>query len=230
MEEKDNTFAVEEKQEKLPESAASDGQEEAAGEAFSMSEEELAEAKEEYKRRQWKEIWSNIWFFAVSFLVIYALFYIFPPYLVSGDSMNKTLTDKAFGFGLRFGELEQGDIVVFSNEETGGKDFIKRIIACPGDTIRLVNDEVYVNGELLQEDYAYYDPESSNPYVTGYISADDGSGTMIPEYHLKEFTLGDGEYFVMGDNRYHSSDSRRIGCIHRKDVKCRMLFFFWGKH
>lgn len=195
-----------------------------------LSDEELEAAKEEYRRRQRKEIWANIRFFAISFVVISAIFYVFPPYLVSGTSMNNTLSDKAFGFGIRFGELERGDIIVFSNDKTDGKDYIKRIIACPGDTIRLVNDEVYVNGELLEEDYAYYDPDSPFPYVTGYIPAEDGSGEMIPEYHLNEYTLGEDEYFVMGDNRHHSSDSRRIGCIRREDVKCRMLFFIWGKH
>ncbi|MDO4318368.1 MAG: signal peptidase I [Lachnospiraceae bacterium] len=195
-----------------------------------LSDEELEAAKEEYRRRQRKEIWANIRFFAISFVVIFAIFYVFPPYLVSGTSMNNTLSDKAFGFGIRFGELERGDIIVFSNDKTDGKDYIKRIIACPGDTIRLVNDEVYVNGELLEEDYAYYDPDSPFPYVTGYIPAEDGSGEMIPEYHLNEYTLGEDEYFVMGDNRHHSSDSRRIGCIRREDVKCRMLFFIWGKH
>lgn len=195
-----------------------------------LSAEELEAAKEEYRQRQRKEIWANIRFFAISFVVIFAIFYIFPPYLVSGTSMNNTLTDKAFGFGTRFGELERGDIIVFSNSKTGGKDYIKRIIACPGDTIRLVNDQVYVNGELLEEDYAYYDPDNPFPYVTGYVLADDGSGDMIPEYHLDEFTLGEDEYFVMGDNRHHSSDSRAIGCIQKEDVKCRMLFFIWGKH
>ncbi len=195
-----------------------------------MDEEELKAAKAEYRRRQRKEIWANIRFFVISFCIIYAVFYVFPPYLVSGESMNHTLTDKAFGFGIRFGDLERGDIVVFSNEETGGKDYIKRIIACPGDTIELYNDEVYVNGELLEEDYAYYDPSYPFPYISAYIPLEEGSSTLIPEYHLEEFTLGEGEYFVMGDNRHHSSDSRQIGCITRDDVKCRMIFFLWGKH
>ncbi len=174
------------------------------------TEEELKAAK---KKRFWIEFWDNVRFFAITFLVLYALFYVFPPYMVSGDSMNNTLTDKAMGFGMRFVEPDHGDIIVFSNNMTRGNDYIKRVIGVPGDTVKLQGKQVYVNGELLTEDYAYFDPKSS-----------------VPEGYYLEVTLGDDEYFVMGDNRCHSTDSRSIGVIHRDDIKCKMLFFLWGKH
>ncbi len=189
------------------------------------SAEDAAAVLAEERRAKWKEIKSNILFFGISFIVIYLVFYVFPPYLVSGDSMNKTLTDKAFGFGIRFCDLKKGDIIVFSNSKTRGDDYIKRVIACPGDTIEIINNEVYVNGKLVDEDYAYYDQA-----LSGDTFILDGNGNKIPRYHLEEITLGDDEYFVMGDNRNHSTDSRRIGVVRKEDVKCKMLFFIWGKH
>ena len=79
-------------------------------------------------------------FFVACFLIIYAIFYVFPPYLVSGSSMNKTLTDKAFGFGFRYITPERGDIVIVNTGEkengTDNANFIKRVIGVPGDTIK----------------------------------------------------------------------------------------------
>lgn len=186
--------------------------------ADSVSEEPEAEPTEEErkaakKKRFWIEFWDNVRFFAITFLVLYAVFYIFPPYMVSGDSMNNTLTDKAMGFGMRFVDPDHGDIIVFSNNMTRGNDYIKRVIGVPGDTVKLQGKQVYVNGELLTEDYAYFDPASP-----------------VPEGYYLEVTLDDDEYFVMGDNRCHSTDSRSIGVVHRDDIKCKMLFFLWGKH
>lgn len=194
-----------------------------------LVEEILSDAEAEKaarRKKRWKDLCSDLLFFAVSFVIIYTLFYVFPPYLVDGKSMNQTLDHRAFGFGIRYGELNRGDIVVFSNEKTDGRDYIKRIIACPGDTLRIENDEVYVNGELLLEPYAYFETVT----IPGETDGKNESVVVRPEYHLNEITLGDDEYFVMGDNRYNSKDSRRIGVIHREDVKCRMLFFLWGKH
>lgn len=204
---------------------AADDEEEA--DDIDAEEDEIDEAtrKAEARRAAWKEFKSNLLFFGISFIAIYLLFYIFPPYLVSGTSMNKTLTDKAFGFGIRYCNLEKGDIVVFSNSKTNGSDYIKRVIACPGDTLEIINHDVYVNGKLIKEDYAYYD---QGILGSEYIITPDG--TQTPKYHLEKMTLGDDEYFVMGDNRNHSLDSRRIGVIHKGDVKCKMLFFLWGKH
>ena len=190
------------------------------------------------QNKTWTAFWSNLLFIAVWFVIFYVLFYVFPPYIVSGESMNETLSDKAFGFGFRYGELERGDIVVFSNEETKGEAYIKRVIAVPGDTIRLEGYSIYLNGELLTEDYAYIDPAftgTRGSYVNteklpwlSLAACQNADGDTEFAY-CGEYTLGEDEYFVMGDNRCHSNDSRSIGTISRKDVKCKMLFFLWGK-
>ena len=171
------------------------------------------------------------------FLIIYAIFYVFPPYLVSGSSMNKTLTDKAFGFGFRYITPERGDIVIVNTGEkengTDNANFIKRVIGVPGDTIKCEVERyeydvtlgdgtvvaagepvyrVYVNGVLEEVPYASY------------------TGGTIYAAKTGEWTLAENEFFVMGDNRFNSHDSRSIGPVTKDEIVCKMLFFLWGKH
>ena len=176
-------------------------------------------------------------FFVACFLIIYAIFYVFPPYLVSGSSMNKTLTDKAFGFGFRYITPERGDIVIVNTGEkengTDNANFIKRVIGVPGDTIKCEVERyeydvtlgdgtvvaagepvyrVYVNGVLEEVPYASY------------------TGGTIYAAKTGEWTLAENEFFVMGDNRFNSHDSRSIGPVTKDEIVCKMLFFLWGKH
>ena len=157
---------------------------------------------------------SDLIFFVVSFLVIYILFNIFPPYYVDGNSMNQTLKDRAFGFGTTFYKLDYGDIVVLHGDsgKTNDNDFIKRIVGKPGDILEITDGVLVRNGEPVYEDYAYYDPDYT--YRSGVT---------------KKIKLEEGEYYVMGDNRFHSMDSRVFGPIRKSEIKCKMLFFLWGK-
>lgn len=190
--------------------------------------------EEQPQKSRFRAFLGEVLFFVVSFAVIYLLFYVFPPYLVSGSSMNKTLVDKAFGFGFRFVTPERGDIVIINTGDrdngTDGENFIKRVIGVPGDTIKYGFEScetdttlpdgtvipaggmvyrVYINGELEQASYAFY-----------------GGGSSAFE---GECTLGEDEYFVMGDNRLSSHDSRAIGPVKRDEIICKMMIFFWGK-
>lgn len=172
------------------------------------------ETPEERGRRKRKEIIGDLIFFVVSFVVIFTIFKIFPPYRVSGDSMNMTLKDKAFGFGTIYFTPDYGDIVVLHGDQnkTNDSDFIKRIVGKPGDVLEITDGVVVRNGKQITESYAYYDPEYT--YKTGMT---------------QRIVLGDGEYLVLGDNRYHSMDGRYFGAIKRSEMKCKMLFFLWGK-
>lgn len=130
---------------------------------------------------------------------------------VDGESMKNTLddadqliTDK---ISYRFTDPERFDIVVFPNPQSEKKLFffqehyIKRIIGLPGETIQIQDGNIYINGEILEEDY--------------------GRATIInPGTAEVPIKLGDDEYFVMGDNRNNSTDSRfeRVGPIKRKDL------------
>jgi signal peptidase I len=128
---------------------------------------------------------------------------------VEGSSMEPTLHTgerlliNKFAY-LGFGEPQRGDIVVFrawGQEE----DFIKRIVGVPGDRIEVRDDAVYVNGQRLAE-----------PYLD-QITA--GAG--------RDETLGEGEYYVLGDNRGNSSDSRLFGSLEREDIVGKALVRYW---
>lgn len=126
--------------------------------------------------------------------------YIASPTVVQGTSMLPTLRPWDFlisnKWALREGELERGMIVILDPPHGDGREFIKRVIGLPGDTVRIERGIVYINGEELDEPY------------TG------GVPTYVPD-NLMEVTVPPGQYFVMGDNRAYqqSNDSRSFGPI-----------------
>lgn len=135
---------------------------------------------------------------------------------VSGDSMYNTLEDGdnlwIDKLSYRFKDPERFDIVVFPYH---GSDvfYIKRIIGLPGETIRIDEEgNIYIDGEVLEEDYGY---ETIIPSMIGRAD--------------EEITLGEDEYFVMGDNRNDSKDSRfeEVGNIHREEFEGKVAIRIW---
>ena len=117
-------------------------------------------------------------------------------------------------------DIRRGDIVVFKYPEDPERDFIKRVIGLPGETIELKNHLVHVNGKALDEPYAHFLPRpegGSFAEMTGDVRDTYGPVT-VP---------ADG-YFVMGDNRDNSQDSRYWGFLPRDLVKGRALFIYWS--
>ena len=105
---------------------------------------------------------------------------------------------------------QRGDIVIFKPTNDATHDYIKRIIGLPGDRIRISHAEVFINGHLLKEPYL---PE---PWT--YIDTwHDGTETTVPA----------DSYFVMGDNRNHSTDSRALGFQHRDDFLGKAWVRIW---
>ena len=156
--------------------------------------EEEAAAKEKKKKAVVKEIWS--WVFTIGIAVLAALVirtFLFEPVRVDGQSMCDTLQDGEIMFTTKleywFGDPQRGDVVICKYPGRGNTNFVKRVMGIPGDTIYILNNVVYRNGEALQE-----------PYLTP--DRNDNGFCMAP------FELGEGEYFVMGDNRDNSHDSR----------------------
>ena len=114
------------------------------------------------------------------------------PTLHDGDNL---LVDK---ISYRFTDIERFDIIVFEYQHEENVYYIKRIIGLPGETVQITDGNIYINGEILEEDYGYEVMESAG------LAAE-------------PVTLGENEYFVLGDNRNDSTDSRdpRVGNITR---------------
>lgn len=116
-------------------------------------------------------------------------------------------------------EIRRGDIMVFKFPEEPDRDFIKRTIGLPGDTIELKNQTVFVNGQPLTEPYAHYlFPPATDGQTDGFDLRRKFGPVTVPE----------GHYFMMGDNRDDSQDSRFWGFLPQSYVKGRALFIYWS--
>ncbi|MDH5662563.1 MAG: signal peptidase I [Elusimicrobiota bacterium] len=118
-------------------------------------------------------------------------------------------------------EPKRGEIIVFQFPLDPKKDFIKRCIGVPGDTIEIRDKRLYVNGEIQEEEYAIYADEkvypNSRQLPVMYRNRDNLASVVVPENF----------YFVMGDNRDHSYDSRFWGPLDRGSIKGKALFLYW---
>ena len=129
--------------------------------------------------------------------------FIITPVRVDGASMDQTLEDGQILLLYKLANIDYGDIVVL-DEEKEGEIIIKRIIGMPKDTVSIKDNTVYVNDEELEEDYAY--GETSD---------------------YEEITLGDDEYFILGDNRPISKDSRYFGPVKEDEIIGKIIFRLW---
>ena len=123
---------------------------------------------------------------------------------------------------LPIGTLHRGDVVVFKYPEDPERDFIKRVIGLPGETLELKEKKVYINGTPLQEPYVHF---LFPPDVT---SSDLGEGTFDVRRSYGPVTVPEGHYFMMGDNRDNSQDSRYWGFMPREYVKGKALFVYFS--
>ena len=165
-----------------------------------------------------KEIVSTI----VYLLVVVALTLLFVEFVgqrthVNGDSMNATLEDGdnliVDKISYRFKEPERYDIIVFPYQYQEKTYYIKRIIGLPGETVEIEDGVIYIDGEVLEENYGKEVMRSA-----GIAS--------------EPIELGEDEYFVLGDNRNNSSDSRdpSVGNIKKEDIVGRAFIRIWPFH
>ena len=141
----------------------------------------------------WKVVKEIIPYVVILVVVVLIRTYLVTPIVVSGDSMNPTLNGGELMILHKRGTIEKGNIVVakYKNEE-----IIKRVIAMPGDSIACENGKVYVNDHIVEESF-----------IKG----------VTPDFD--RITLGDDEYYIMGDNRQNSLDSTELGPFKRDKIK-----------
>lgn len=150
--------------------------------------------------------------FSVLIAVVLIVF-IYQPVKVEGTSMMPALTDQErifinkFTYKFGIGSIERGDMVVFWYPHDPTKSYIKRVIGLPGDTVEIGSGNVFVNGRQLEEDY-----------VTGEYR----DHTSYPPVSVKP-----DSYYVLGDHRSSSNDSRMWGTVERGYIYGKAVFVYW---
>lgn len=169
-----------------------------------------------------KEIFEWVLVVVVSIALYFGITtYLVAPYTVKGHSMDYTFADndKVFIYKLS-NNYERGDEIVFHANETD--DYIKRIIGVPGDTIEVINDVLYVNGQQVDE-----------PYLDQKKKELKSGETLTPDFNIEYLkstrskTVPEGTYFVMGDNRPNSTDSRAFGFVKQEHVVGKVVLRYY---
>ena len=170
--------------------------------------------KKEENKIDGKEIKKEIAFFLLIFLFNFFIVrnYIAEGVTVDGASMQNTLYNNERLFvekiSVRLDRIERFDIITFDPQNGVDDYWVKRIIGLPGETVQIIGEDIYINGEVLKENY-------------GKDPIDD------PGIFEEAYTLAEDEYFVLGDNRQNSTDSRVVGPIKKDVIEGKPIFRFW---
>jgi signal peptidase I len=185
-------------------------------------------------------------------LVVVALFlntFVLQPYLIPSESMehtllvgdfllvNKQVYAPAGSLSRRFmpyREVARGDIVVFRHPQP--PFLVKRVVGVPGDRLRMEDGRVTVNGQTLDEPYAAFEPAARNPFRDDFPAKVYTDPEVDPAWWKQmqsltrdgELVVPEGEYFVLGDNRNHSKDSRFWGFVPRSQIVARPLVIYFS--
>lgn len=172
------------------------------------------------------EVLKRVYFFISDFLVtlaiagaifVFVYFTLFRPYQVKGRSMVPTFQDGQYVLTdvltRHFTQFSRGNVVVFHSPVDEEKDFIKRVIGMPGDEVSVRDGTIYINGQPLDE--GEYLP--SDFYTSPGSFLEDGEVVVVPQ----------DSYFVIGDNRSFSADSREWGFVDHSDIIGRSLLVYW---
>lgn len=150
-----------------------------------------------------KIIKSLIPYVIVIIVVVLIRSFIVTPVKVHGDSMYPTLNGNEIMLLNKLGHIDRFDIVVVKLEDRDD-NLIKRVIGMPGETIEIRNSVIYINNEAIEDVYAFGDTST-----------------------VDKITLGSDEYFVLGDNREVSLDSRIFGAVKKSDIKGTTNFIMY---
>lgn len=152
---------------------------------------------------------------ALAMFVLMYLF-LFQPHQVKGNSMYPNFHDQEYlltdKITYRLSEPKRGDVIIFKAPKNEEYDYIKRIIGLPGDSVRIDDCHIFINNQVLKEDYL---PDDSCTNGGRFWQTDQN----IP--------VPDGQYFVAGDNRSYSSDSRDWGPAPQENIVGKAWFRYW---
>ncbi len=154
--------------------------------------------------------------------VVFLRLYVFSNYEVEGESMMPTLQDGNLlivdKLDARFGKIERFDIIVFQGRHD---DYVKRVIGLPGDKLEYRDDSLYINDKKIEEPFLYsYKQRLIGGNLTGDFTLDEITGEdFIPE----------GYYFVIGDNRLGSWDSRHFGLVSHDKIVGKVFVRYWPR-
>jgi signal peptidase I len=146
-------------------------------------------------------------------VAVLVILFLYRPVKVEGTSMMPGLLDQErlfinqFSYRFGIGAIQRGDTVVFWYPEDTTKSYIKRVIGLPGDTVSIEDGNVYVNGKKLVENYVPPEYRDDRPYAP----------KVVPP----------NQYFVLGDHRISSNDSRAWGFVPRSYIYGKAVFVFW---
>lgn len=187
-------------------------------------------------------------------LVLYGTSFVVQAFKIPSQSMEPTLLVgdhllvNKFLFGgrgawydrfLPYRDVERGDIIVFKYPFDDHPHYVKRVIGLPGDRLRIVDRQVWINGEPLDEPYKVhaeprsYDDFGDNfpPRATGYLRPNvrsDWAREMLEHVDRGELVIPPGKYFALGDNRDSSQDSRYWGFVDRESIMGRPVLIYWS--
>jgi len=121
--------------------------------------------------------------------------------------------------------IQRGDVIVFRYPENPEQDYVKRVVALPGETVMMRGKKIFINGKRLDEPYVIFEDTEPVP--------DDQQASFLPDpwrskYHFGPLKVPEGQYFAMGDNRDHSYDSRYWGPVARELIKGRAFMVYWS--
>ena len=213
------------------------------------SQEEVGQRKKDYREPWFIDLCKS--FFPILLIVLILRSFVAEPFRIPSGSMMPTLLHgdfilvNKFSYGIRLpvwhtkildiGEPQRGDVAVFRFPNNPADDYIKRVIGLPGDHIAYRDKKLYINGKLVQQqENGTYQGDGANSVMNGARVLREDLDPQPHDILIKqigrgiagEFTVPENQYFVMGDNRDHSSDSRIWGFVPEMNLVGR-AFLVW---
>lgn len=194
------------------------------------------------RRKEKKNSWLStiIWVVFIVGVVVLLRTFVFSPVVISGHSMDPTLQNGERVISFKLAKIKRFDIVTLQAPDNPKEEYVKRIIGLPGDMVQMKNDHLYINGREYKEpfldDYEHKLKAGTlaNEYDAAYKDVAENAQTFTNNFSLSTLESTGGQvkvpkdhYFVMGDNRLISKDSRYFGFVKASAIDGVVEFAFW---